>query len=67
MKKEGQYLLSIAERFKEVADNAELRKAIKIAKNMIMDGITNNEIISKYTELPIEKILELRNELKLSN
>ena len=47
----------------EAEFNVEERKATEIAKNAISEGL-NDELISKLTKLPIERIVELRNELK---
>ncbi len=42
---------------------AEFKLKADIAKNGILEGLTN-ELISKLTKLPIDRIEELRNELK---
>lgn len=46
----------------EAEFKVEERKAIEIARNGISEGL-KDELISKLTKLPIEKIIELRKEL----
>ena len=58
-------LPSIVSKYKEKEkENKEnIDEKIETAKNMIKDGLSI-ENIQKYTKLPIEKIIELKNNLK---
>jgi hypothetical protein len=47
----------------KVREDEKMKNSIEIARNLIFIGI-DNEVISKSTGLPIEKIEELIKELK---